>query len=187
MANGPSAKKPKTAAAVAFCGVMSALSLLFLLLTAVPVTEISLAALAGLTAVPVVIEVGRRFGLLQYAAVAVLALLLVPTMEGKALYIAFFGYYPVFKSFIEQRRLPRAAEWVLKLLVFNAATVAAYLIMLRFFGLDPQSFTIGGVPLPWVFLLLGNGVFVLYDWCMTRLIDLYLARFHARVRRLFRF
>ena len=70
MANGPSAKKPKTAAAVAFCGVMSALSLLFLLLTAVPVTEISLAALAGLTAVPVVIEVGRRFGLLQYAAVA---------------------------------------------------------------------------------------------------------------------
>ena len=108
-------------------------------------------------------------------------------MEGKALYIAFFGYYPVFKSFIEQRRLPRAAEWVLKLLVFNAATVAAYLIMLRFFGLDPQSFTIGGVPLPWVFLLLGNGVFVLYDWCMTRLIDLYLARFHARVRRLFRF
>ena len=84
-------------------------------------------------------------------------------MEGKALYIAFFGYYPVFKSFIEQRRLPRAAEWVLKLLVFNTATVAAYLIMLRFFGLDPQSFTIGGVPLPWVFLLLGNGVFVLYD------------------------
>ena len=65
MANGPSAKKPKTAAAVAFCGVMSALSLLFLLLTAVPVTEISLAALAGLTAVPVVIEVGRRFGLIQ--------------------------------------------------------------------------------------------------------------------------
>ena len=50
MANGPSAKKPKTAAAVAFCGVMSALSLLLLLLTAVPVTEISLAALAGLTA-----------------------------------------------------------------------------------------------------------------------------------------
>ena len=183
----PEKSNPAQAGAVAFCGVMSALALAFLLLTAIPVTEISLAILAGIAGVPVVVEVGRRYGLLQYAVVSVLALLLVPTLEGKALYVAFFGYYPVLKSLVESRRLPRAAEWAIKLGVFNLAMITAYWLMLRFFGLDSGALTIGGVSLPWVFLLVGNGVMVLYDWCLTRLIALYLRQGRSRVRRLFRF
>lgn len=172
---------------VAFCGMMTALALVFLALTVILVTEISLAALAGIAGIPVVIECGRRYGLAHYAAVAALALLLVPALEGKVLYIAFFGYYTVLKAWLEQRRLPRAAEFAAKLAVFNAATVAAYWLMLRFFGLDGESFTIGGVSLPWVFLGIGNGVFLLYDWCLTRLIGRYMAEWHSALRRLFRF
>ena len=63
--------------------------------------------------------------------------------------------------------------------------VAAYYVMLTFFHLDSDAFTIGGVPLPWVFLLAGNLVFLLYDWCLTRLIALYMAKWHPRVRKLF--
>lgn len=44
---------------------------------------------------------------------------------------------------------------------------------------------IGGVSLPRVFLLAGNLVFLLYDWCLTRLIALYMAKWHPRVRKLF--
>lgn len=174
----------RTSGRVALCGITAALSLLLLLLTAVPVTEIALAALAGIAAVPVIIEVNRRGGLLVYAGVSLLSLLLVPSLEGKALYIAFFGYYPVLKSLVESRRLPRAAEWGVKLAVFNAAIVAAYWLMRRFFSLPQDSFTIGGVSLPWVFLLLGNGVFVLYDWGLSRLITAYLCRWQRRVRQL---
>ncbi len=172
---------------MAFCGVMTALAVLFLLLSAIPITEISLAALAGIVAVPVVIEAGRRAGLFHYIAVALLALLLTPSMEAKALYIAFFGYYSVGKAALESRCLPRPLEWGIKLAVFNGAMITCYWVLLRFAQLETDAFTIGGVSLPWLFLLLGNGVFLLYDWCLTRLIGLYMTRFHARVRHLFRF
>ncbi len=166
---------------------MAALSLVILLMTVVPITEISLAALAGIVGMPVVVEVGRKYGLLTYAMVSLLALILVPTVEGKALYIAFFGYYPVLKAALENRRLPLAAEWGIKLAVFNAATVACYLVMLTFLELPADSFTIGGVSLPWVFLLAGNAVFFLYDRCLTGLLTRYLQSWQPRVRRLFRF
>ncbi len=172
---------------IAFCSMMTALSLVVLLATVVPITEISLAALAGIIGMPVVVEVGRKYGLLTYATVSILALLLVPTVEGKALYIAFFGYYPVLKAALENRHLHPAAEWGGKLAVFNAATIIAYAVMLRFFSLPADSFTIGGVSLPWVFLLLGNGIFVLYDRCLTGLLTRYLRSWQPRVRRLFRF
>ncbi len=170
---------------LALGGVLTALALVFLLLSAVPVTEISLAVLAGMAGVPVVIEAGRRAGLLHYAAVSLLALLLVPSLEGKGLYIAFFGYYSVLKAALEGSRLPRPVEWGIKLAVFDGSMVAAYYVMLTFFHLDSSAFTIGGVPLPWVFLLAGNLVFLLYDWCLTRLIGMYMQKWHRQVRRLF--
>ncbi len=166
---------------------MTALSLVILLATVVPITEISLAALAGIVGIPVVVEVGRKAGLLTYATVSLLALLLVPTVEGKALYIAFFGYYPILKATLENRRLHSIAEWGIKFAVFNIATVTAYVVMLRFFSLPTDSFTVAGVSLPWVFLLLGNAIFWLYDRCLTGLITRYLRSWQPKVHRLFRF
>ncbi len=171
---------------IAFCGIAAALSLVILLMTIIPVTEISLAALAGIVGIPVVVEFGRKYGLAVYAAVSVLSLILIPTLEGKALYIAFFGYYPVVKSALETRRLPRLAEWGVKCAIFNAAVIAAYFLMLTLFGLPADSFTIRGISLPWVFLLLGNAVFFVYDWCLTGLISKYMTAWQTRVRRLFK-
>ncbi len=172
---------------IAFCGIAAALSLVILLMTIVPITEISLAALAGLISIPVIVECGRKYGLAVYAVVSLLALLLIPTIEGKALYIGFFGYYPVLKSALESRRLPRVAEWGIKLAIFNVAVISAYWLMLTVFSLPADSFTIGGVFLPWVFLLIGNIVFFLYDWCLTGLVTKYMCAWQPRVRRLFKF
>lgn len=172
---------------IAFCGIAAALSLVILLMTIIPITEISLAALAGIVSIPVVIEFGRKYGLAVYATVSVLALILIPTLEGKALYIAFFGYYPVLKAALECRRMPRIAEWGVKLAVFNGSVIVAYLLMLNVFSLPKDSFQIGGVSLPWVFLPIGNAVFFLYDRCLTGLVAKYLTAWQPRVRRLFKF
>lgn len=177
----------QTSGKIAFCGIAAALSLVILLMTVVPITEISLAALAGLVGIPVIVECGRKYGMIVYAVVSLLALLLIPTLEGKTLYIGFFGYYPVLKSALEARRLPRVAEWSVKFAVFNAAVIVAYWLMLTVFSLPADSFTIGGVNLPWVFLLLGNVVFFLYDWCLTGLVTKYMRAWQPRVRRLFKF
>ena len=172
---------------VAFCGITAALSLVILLMTLVPITEISLAALAGIVLIPAVIEFGRKTGLAIYAVVSLLALLLIPTLEGKTLYIAFFGYYPMLKSALETRRLPRLAEWGIKLVLFNAAVITAYFLMLTVFGLPADTFRIRGISLPWAFLIIGNGIFFLYDWCLTGLVSKYMRAWQPRVRRLFKF
>ena len=172
---------------IAFCGIATALSLVILLLTVIPITEISQEALAGIVGIPVVIEIGRKYGLLVYACVSVLSLILIPTLEGKALYIAFFGYYPVLKAALENRRLHRALEWIIKFAIFNIAVALAYWLMLTVFHLDSDTFTIGGMSLPWVFLLLGNAVFFVYDWCLSGLISRYVNHWQPQVRRLFKF
>jgi len=171
---------------VALCGMTAALSTLLLLLTIVPVSEIGLPALAGVLLVPTVIELNKKYALSVYAAVSLLALLVVPSWEAKLLYVAFFGYYPILKAILEGLH-SRLMEWVLKFVVFNAAIIAAYWVLLTFLHLDPATFELGGVPLPWVFLLLGNGVFLLYDIGLSRIIGAYVHGFGPRLRRLFRF
>ncbi len=176
----------KKSGPVALCGTTAALSLLLLLLTVVPVSEMGLPALAGALLMPVVVELGRRHALAVYGAVSLLSLLLTPSWEAKLLYIAFFGYYPILKAVLE--RLPsRAAEWGLKLLIFNGAVAVVYGVFTAFLPFDTSAFTIGGVSLPFVFLLAGNGVFILYDIGLSRLITTYLTVLAPRLRQLFRF
>ncbi len=177
----------KKSGRLAFGGIMTAMSLGCLLLTAVPVTEISLAALAGICITPVVIECGRKTASLSYLAVCLLSLLLVPVWEGKMLFITLFGYYPVIKSLLEAGRISRPVEWLIKLAVFNLSMIIAYRVLTRFLGLPEDTFTVAGISLPWAFLLVGNGVFALYDWCLTRLIGLYMIRWRSKAQRLFRF
>ena len=168
----------------AFGGVMTALAVVLLLFTATPVATVALAALAGLTAVPLVIEINKRAALLQYAAVTVISLLLIPAWEGKLMYIGFFGYYAIVKSLLEARRMPRAAEWAVKIAVFIAATAAGALL----------AVTVARVPLPsfhpaaWAGIaLVAVAVFVLYDIGLTRFISGYIRTLHPAVRLLFRF
>ncbi len=179
----------KRTARVAWSGLMGALSLACLLLTVFPFATYALPALASVFLMPVVIECGRRWAVAVYTSVALLALLITPDIEARLLFVAFFGYYPIVKSFAESRR-SRVAEWGIKFLVFNAAVVAAY-ALLSVVGFSLEAFRIDGVALPLagfllVFLLLGNVVFLLYDITLTRLIPLYFSRFQPLLRRLFR-
>ena len=171
---------------VALCGMCAALATLFLLLTVVPVSELGLPAVAGVMLSPIVIELGRRYGLTVYVAVSLLALLLVPSWESKLLFVGFFGYYPILKSLIERMRKP-VLEWVIKLGLFNATVLLIYWILLSFLGLNAADFTIGGKAAYGLLLLLGNGVFILYDVGLTQVISRYVVTLSPRLRRLFRF
>ena len=165
---------------------MTALATVCLLLTVVPVSEMALPALAGVMLIPVVVELERRYALTAYGTVSLLALFLVPSWEPKLLFIGFFGYYPVIKALIE-RRCRRATEWVLKLALFNVAAVLVYGALFAFFSLDPAEFAIGGRTMLWLWLLLGNAVFALYDIGLTQAISRYTVAVGPRLRKLFRF
>ena len=101
------------------------------------------------------------------------------------MYAAFFGYYPVIKSFLESK-LPRVVEWIVKFLIFNAAMVLAYVIIIFVFGMpldEMEEFGQYAVP---ILLGMGNVVFFVYDIALTRVIGAYLHRWRKAFRRLFK-
>ena len=164
-------------------GIFTALAVVVLLLTVSPLATVGLAAVAGVCGIPIVIEWGRKAGLIHFAAVALLAWLIIPTIEGKTMYTAFFGWYTVFKAWVESKNLPCLAEWAVKCGVFAAAVVAygAVCVLLLDMFLPPWTWA---VPLIAVALC---GVFFLYDRGLTRLISGYCGNIRPKIRQLFRF
>ena len=175
----------KQSGRVALGGVFTALAVVILLFTYFPAASIALAAIAALCGIPVVVELGQKAGLLHYAAVAVLAALLALTAEGTGLYIAFFGWYTVFKSFLEGKNLSRPLEWVVKIGIF-AVSIAAYgavWIFLLHMPL-PKEFALWMIPVIAVALC---AIFVMYDVGMTRVIGVYHFKIRPKLQNMFRF
>lgn len=176
----------KQSSKTAFGGLLTALSVVLMFLTGIiPFLTFALPALAGALLILIVMEIGSKWALCVYAAVSILSLLVVADKEAAMMYAAFFGYYPVIKSFLESK-LPRWLEWVAKLLIFNTAMVLAYLVIIYVFGIpldEMEEFGKYAVP---ILLGMGNVVFIIYDIALTRLIGAYLHRWRKTFRRLFK-
>ena len=153
---------------------MAALSLVLMLLTAVlPFGTYAFPCFAGILLTAIVIEFGAVWAIGVYAGVSVLSFLLVSDKEAALYYTLILGIYPVLKSFFERIRV-KWLSFVLKLVYFNIVAVAAFYISIYLLGVPLESFSLFGVNMPLLFLVLGNVVFVLYDICVTRLIAAYL-------------
>ena len=181
----------KNSGRLALMGVMIALALVFLLLaTLIPTTTVGLAALAGICGIPVVVELGRRAGLLHYVAVSVLSILLVPAVGGTLLYVGIFGHYTIFKAWIESKRLSRKWEWAVKLGLFLLLAFGGCLLLVRA-PLSEKLPIIINEPITTLGFSLCLGiavlVFVVYDRCLTGLVSLYHSRLRPHLQRLFRF
>ena len=173
---------------VALGGVISALSLVILMMTGViPFATYSLPCIAGLLLVVIVVECGSKWAWISFAATAILALMLTPDREAALMYAALFGYYPMVKQQIE-KHFTGIREWGCKLLLFNVAVVIAYVIAIYLLGMTYLLEDMGdSVALGLLALLgLGNIVFVLYDVAMTRMLSAYLFVFRRKLFKRFK-
>lgn len=171
----------KIAYKVALCGVLSALSLVLMMFTTViPVGTYALPVMAGILLVSVVIEFNTKWALAVYFAVSVLSLLLSGDKEAVLYFIAFFGFYPIVKSYIEKIK-SKILQWALKYALFNACMVSAFYIGIYLLGVPLDSFDILGYNLPLVFLFIGNIVFFLYDRCVNVVIINYITKWRNKL------
>ena len=108
--------------------------------------------------------------------------MLLTDKEAALYYAAFLGYYPIIKGLIE-RISSKVVQYIIKIALFNAAMIAAFYIGIKILSVPEESFSLFGVYLPWVFLVIGNMIFVLYDLCITRLVTLYLLKWHNRLNK----
>lgn len=171
-------KKNRAAMKVAFPAILGALSLILVYAASVvPSGKWGIVAVAGLLPVAAVISTGRKAGALCWAGVSILSFILVPDKFCVLMYAVLFGLYPIVKSLIE--RLDRAVpEYLLKLVFFNAAFSVLLLTM--------KAAVLGSLPAAlsavWLLYAVGNIVFLVYDFGLSRLISLYIARIHRVIR-----
>lgn len=173
----------KSSVKVALGGAVAALGLVLMFLTAIiPFGTFAFPTFAGMLLVVIVIEIGYGFSVAVYTVTAVLSFLLVPDKEAALFYTAFLGFYPIIKSLIE--RLPnKVMQIVIKLIIFNACMIGAFFIAIYLLSIPKESFNLFGVYLPYVFLILGNFAFLLYDFCITRVVTIYLFKWHDKVNK----
>ena len=168
---------------IALGGLLTALGVVLMFLTGlIPIGTYALPAIAGVLLIVAVIEIGAKWAWMIYAAVAVLSLLFAADKEAALLFVLFFGYYPVLKSFLE-RISNKVLSWISKFAVFNVAVVACFFLAVNFLQLPEDSFPVFGFYLPWVFLILGNAVFLIYDIALSGLVATYVEKLHHRVTK----
>ena len=118
----------------------------------------------------IVVEAGHKWAWGAFICVSLLSLFLAGDKEAVVYYIMFFGYYPIIKGAIEGKIKTRAVQLVLKYAVFNAAVIGAFFIAAFLLAVPAEEYTIGGMYVPWIFLLAGNIFFTIYDLAATKLV-----------------
>ena len=180
------------ASKTAIGGMTVALSVVLLIPTAIDIFVYALPALAGFLTLFCVISLGKSWAFGVYFATALLSMLVVPNKEAAVMYTAFFGYYAIVKAILESK-LPRVVEYLLKFLIFNAAVLLAYTVLILVFGMPLDDILGVNGDVWWskyaipVMLVLGNLVFIVFDFALTRMAIVYLKVFQPKLHKLFRF
>ena len=163
---------------ITLCAMMAGLSVVFMLFSYLPSVTYAVPAVTGLLIMVPVIEINKKWALGAYITASVLIFLTGET-ESKLLYICFFGFYPIVKCLIESFKKP-LIEWILKLLIFNASMLLLYGLFSTLFGISTEDFGALGKYGAFLFLAIGNVVFILYDIAVSRM-----AAFYFRIRPAF--
>lgn len=168
---------------VSLGGLIAALGLaLMFMTTLIPVSTYAFPVFAGILLVVAVIELGYGFSLLIYVVTAVLSFLLVPDKEAALMYAVFFGFYPVLKSLIE--RIPgKPVQYIVKYLLFNVCIIAAFFIAVNLLSIPKDSYNFFGLNMPLILLVLANAFFIVYDICITRIVTVYLLKWHDKLNK----
>jgi len=163
---------------VAYSGILAACCLLTLFLaTVLPTNRIFFYGLSSVFAAIIIIEHGTKAGGIFYVATCLLALMIIPNKLRLIPYIFILGHYPIWKTCFERQK-NRAVEILLKLLVLDLGTLAAYYV---FTGLFFHNLTL---PVDVKLILLGLQVlFIVYDYVFTLFIKFYLDKIRPMTNR----
>ena len=169
---------------IALCGVLSALAVVILLAGGlVPIATFCAPLIAMGVLLPVLPECGAAAAGVAWAAVSLLALLLVPDREMALVYVC-FGWYPILRPHLAAIR-SKILRLAARLAVCDLTIALLYGVLIRLLGVSEAASELAGAsPLLTAALLLGgNLVFFCMDLVLARLTLLWQRTLR---RRLFR-
>ena len=169
---------------VALSGIIAALSVVIMLVAYFPYFTYAMPAIAGCFLMILVFESGKKSAFSVFAAVSVLSFF-VCEKEAALSYIFFFGYYPIVKAVLERIKL-RPLEYIAKFALFNISFGAILLLGTFVFGVDAGDMGDFGKYTALVLFAGGNIMFICYDFCLTKLVSLYLQKYRSKITKLLR-
>lgn len=161
---------------LARAAILTALAVVFLLVGSLfQLLDLSMAAIASLAVLAALIDLNAGWALGVYAAASLLSLLILPNAAG-VVFAGFLGYYPVLKVPLERIR-NKILQYLAKIGCFAVFLGVTYLLLWFLAGPENEwiSMAVWLIPLSFV-------VFVLFDFCLSRLAVLYVTRIRKRPR-----
>ena len=164
-------------------GVISALAIVLMLGTNIPIMLYTVPALVGILFMIPAIEFNSKWAFLCFAVTAALSFILPTEREAFVMYVGLLGYYPILKMLIE--RIPsRPIGFLLKFLTFNIALAGCFLAITKILGLPVfENEHFGLYTTVGIVFAVGNLVFLLYEITLSRLIGMYFVKFRKTVRK----
>ena len=166
-------------------GIITAFSVILILLDNIPMSEYIGPTFAGILLAWAVIEMGAVHSLWIYAAASILAFILSANKEPVLLYVMFFGYFPVLKDVLQRKVKLRVVRWVIKFAVFNAAMIGCYFLLVYVFGMPLEEMEGIGKYTMYILLAGGNLLMVVVDFCIEKLSVLYRMKWQKRIWKAF--
>lgn len=169
---------------ITICGVVSALAVVLMLATNIPIMLYTVPALTGILFMIPAIEFNAKWAFLCFGVASVLSFILPTEREAFVMFVGLLGYYPILKLLIE--RIPsRVATFLLKFVTFNLAMAGCLFVIVKVLGLPIfESNKIDSWLIVAMFVaIVGNLVFWIYDYALTRLIGMYFFKLRKTVRK----
>lgn len=154
---------------------MALVVVLLFIASIIDVLDYTVAALCGLIVTFVIVEFSAGYAAAVYAGGSILAILLVPNKINVILFVAFCGWYPFIKRYLERVKEPFGM--LLKLVIFNAAVASIYLFMRKVMLIEYKL-----VAIDILFYLLCNVAFYFYDILITKLIWIYVHKYRDKLK-----
>ncbi len=160
---------------ISLASIMTAVSIVFLFGSAyAPTGKAAFLVLTSMCMIVTVSECGIKYGWLQYIAVAVMSLLLLPSKGQMFLFVFIIGYYPILKLHIENIKNIKL-EWLIKIIYFNF-TLAVMFFILKYviFNFIYIGNLLDMVMSNFIFaIVIAEIVFILYDFFLSFFIRYY--------------
>lgn len=175
----------KKATRLAVCGIVTALSVMLLLLGGITfILAYTMPMLVGLFMIMLNCTFGKSSAWMTYAAASALSFMLVADKECMVMYVMFFGFYPIIQDSLNKIKIP-PLRILAKILIFNITVFAAQLLLVYVFGI-PFLEEGEGKWLILLFAALMNVLFIFYDRIITVLRKLYETKLENKIKKYFK-
>lgn len=159
---------------ITLSAVLTALTIIVLYLNLLlPISTLSILTLASLLIPIALIRGSMKSAIFVYIASSIIGFFILP-INIIVLYILFFGIYGIVKFYIEKiNKLP--LEIFIKILFFNLMLFLSFFIFKAFIAIEITKLPI------WMFFIIAQFAFLVFDYALTLLISFYLQRIHTKL------